>query len=258
MVPSMCFGAERILALSPHVCEILFAIGAGDDVVGGSEYCDYPAEAASLPQVGSFNQVHVEAALQQKPTLAIALNPAMKGLAALRQAGIQVDTSNPQSLAGVFADIRRLGRESGHAAQAEKLASQLEQRLKLLHRDREAKYIPVFYEIWNQPLMAVGGTGCLQDMLRQAGLHNVFEDIPLEGARVTIESVIRAHPALIIVAGKGVNPAVRETYWRRWLPDVRVMGVDENTMHRPGPRIVDALELFMQRLDALHLDGQAG
>ncbi|HKI62181.1 MAG TPA: helical backbone metal receptor [Mariprofundaceae bacterium] len=248
--------AERILALSPHVCEILFAIGAGDDVVGGSEYCDYPAAAKALPRVATFNQVYVEAALQQRPTLAIVLNPAMKGLEALRQAGVRIETSNPKSIAAVLDDIRRLGKASGHEVEAGALAEKLALRLRSLQQGRHGKRIRVFYEIWHQPLMAVGGTGFLHDMLRQAGLDNVFDDVPLEGTRVTVESVIRVHPELIIVAGKDVNLVDRRSYWQQWLPDVRVMAADENTMHRPGPRIVDALETFMHHIRALPAEQQ--
>jgi ABC-type Fe3+-hydroxamate transport system substrate-binding protein len=164
---------------------------------------------------------------------------------------VQIEISNPQSIAAVFDDIRRLGEASGHASEAGALADKLAQRLRALQQARHGKRIPVFYEIWNQPLMAVGGTGFLQDMLLQAGLDNVFDKIPLEGTRVTVESVIRAHPELIIVAGKDVDLGERSDYWKGWLPEVRVMAVDENLMHRPGPRIVDALEAFMQSINAL-------
>ncbi len=240
--------SERILALTPHVCEIMFAIGADDDVVGAGDFCDYPPAASKLPRVANYAQVYVEAALRLKPTLAISLDPALSGLQALRYAGVRVISSDPQSVAEVFTDIRRLGTLSGHSESAQKLADQLKARLQRLQTQFQGRKTTVFYEIWKQPLMAVGGAGFLQDMLRQAGLKNVFDGVSQEGIRLNPESVVRARPELIIVAGRDAYASERQAYWRVWLPNVQVVSVDANLMHRPGPRIVDALELLMQKV----------
>ncbi|MDQ6984015.1 MAG: ABC transporter substrate-binding protein, partial [Ghiorsea sp.] len=79
---------ERILALAPHICETLYAIGAEKDIVGGVSYCDYPEAANHLPRIGAYNRINVEAAISLKPTLAIALNPQTPGLEKLRALGV--------------------------------------------------------------------------------------------------------------------------------------------------------------------------
>jgi len=116
--------AERILALSPHVCEMLYAIGAGDEVVGAVDYCDYPEAATRLPRVGSYTGINLEAALMLKPTMAI-ISGTSHQQAQLHQLGIRVVRSAPQSVDDVLADIRRLGRITGHAKQAKALADKM-------------------------------------------------------------------------------------------------------------------------------------
>ncbi|MDX8402805.1 MAG: helical backbone metal receptor, partial [Mariprofundaceae bacterium] len=140
--------AERILALSPHVCEILSAIGAEDEIVGVVEYCDYPDSLAQLPHVGGHNRIQVESAMSLKPTLAVVMNDGTKAVKKLRKLGVHVIASNPTNLGDMLIEVKRMGSLSGHTEQAEVLVKQLKQRLEEMEAFKTKRPIPVFYEIW--------------------------------------------------------------------------------------------------------------
>jgi len=246
-MPAHAQGVERILALSPHVCEILYAIGAGDEVVGGVDYCDYPSAAKRLPRVGSYLQVYVEQALRTHPTMAIALQEDLPGMQQLARHGVKIVASYPKSVEGMIVDVRRLGRLTGHQAGATRLADSLQQRLDALRSRQQGRApVPAFYEVWSDPILTCGKPNFITDLLAEAGLHNVFADIDQDTPRVSIESVVRAHPRLILVPDER-RAVVREKFWQRWLgSDIRVIAVTPDLLQRPGPRLLAGLEELQQ------------
>lgn len=245
------WAGERILALSPHICEMLYAIGAGDEVVGGVDYCDMPAEARALPRVGSYDRISSEAALALRPTMAVALDEQMAGVATLKRFGVRIVRSNPATVDEVLDDLRRLGELTGHRQQADRVAADFDRRLRKLAARRPDHSLEVLYELWPDPLLVVGGRGFLQDVLQRLGLHNVFSDIPMESPKVNLESVIRARPQIIIVPEEGRDVTARQRFWRQWLGDgVRVVAVNPDLLQRPGPRLIDGMEALMRKLRA--------
>jgi ABC-type Fe3+-hydroxamate transport system substrate-binding protein len=243
---------ERILALSPHACEILAAIGAVDEIVGVVEYCDYPEMLTLLPGVGGYNRIHVESAMSLKPTLAVVMNDGTKAVKKLRKLGVRVVASNPTNINDMLAEIERLGLLSGHAQEAERLVERLEQRLDMLDALKVKRRIPVFYEIWSNPLMVAGGGSLIHDVLSRAGLENVFGDLPMEGPRVNVEAVIRAAPQVIIIPTENRNILERKRFWKQWLgEDVSVISVHADLLHRPTPRLIDGLEELMEKISGL-------
>jgi len=246
---TQAMASERILALSPHVCEILYAIGAGDEVVGAVDYCDYPAAARHVPRVGNYTGINLEAALMLKPTMAI-ISGTSRQREQLQALGIRVVRSAPQSVDDVLVDIRRLGRLTGHAREANALAENIQLRLDHQAKIRRKRPIRVFYEIWNDPLQTVGGKGFINDLLQRAGLINVFASIPLETPRTNLESVLRAAPDVVIIPSEHRDVAARARYWKRWLgKDVRIIVVNPDLIHRPGPRIIDGIEALQKALE---------
>jgi len=252
LLPMQGMAAERILALSPHACEILYAIGAGDEVVGGVDYCDYPEAAKRLPRVGNYLQVYVEQALRMHPTLAIALQADLPGMQQLAQHGVKIVASYPQSVEGMIADVRRLGEVTGHQAEATRLADSLQQRLDALRsRQQGASVNEAFYEIWSEPLLTCGKPNFITDLLAEAGLHNVFADVDQDSPRVSVESVMRAKPRIILIPGDQQRVAERRQFWQRWLgSNIRVIRVSPDLLQRPGPRLLDGLEALQQAVRA--------
>lgn len=241
--PTAAQAAERILALSPHICEILFAIGAGSEVVGAGEYCNYPEAASVLPKVANHRQVYVEAALRLKPTLAVALRSNLPGIGKLREEGVRIIASNPLTVDAVLEDMLRLGTVTGHADEAEATVANLRQRLRALQMEQLDVHPRVFYEIWHQPLMAAGGTSLIHSVLTKLGLENVFAKLPLEGPRVSVEAVLLARPEIIILSSES-DVSARKSFWQKWFGKhpVRFVVANADLLHRPGPRLVQGME----------------
>lgn len=248
---SPAFAGERILALAPHICEVLYAIGAEKDVVGAVSYCDYPKAAKQLPRVGAYNRINVEAALALKPSMAIVSDTQISGIKQLQAMGVNIVQSSPETVDEVIADIHRIGELTGHAGQAEQLANDLQKRLDRLGLVN--KSIPVFYEIWADPLMTAGKNTFIHDVLKRMGLKNVFGNVNLEAPRVNIESVIAAKPEIIIIPSENRDVKERTLFWQKWLgKDIRVITVNPDLVHRPGPRLLDGMEYLKGQLNFEH------
>lgn len=253
------WGAERILALSPHACEMLYAIGAARQIVGAVSYCDYPAEARALPRIGSYERINVEAALRLKPDLVIVASHNTGGVEILEKMGVNIMVSNPHSFETIFTDILTLGQLTAHNDEAASVVKQLRIRLEKV-RARPRSDIAFFYEVWSDPLLTAGGTSFISDLIRQAGGNNVFAGLAVETPHVNVESVIRAKPAVIVIPLEKRDVAARQTFWEQWLGKgrVRFVTIDPDLLHRPGPRLIDGLELLQKALNQENRTDEAG
>jgi len=240
--------AERVLALTPHACEMIYAIGAEEKLVGAGSYCDFPAEAEKLPRVGSHERINVEAVLRLKPDLIIVMSRNVAGVASLEKMGVDVVVSSPTSFESLFDDMIKLGELTSHTEQAKAATKKLQarlQRVRALPRSGRA----VFYEIWSDPIMTAGGASFISQLVEAAGGKNVFSDIGLPAPHVSVESVVRAKPDVIVVPLEGRDIEERQQFWERWLgPNVRIVAIDPDILHRPGPRLLDGLEALQRAI----------
>ncbi|MDQ6952166.1 MAG: cobalamin-binding protein [Mariprofundaceae bacterium] len=244
---------ERILALAPHACEMLYAIGASSQMVGAVDYCDYPEAAQKLPRVGNYQGIHVEAALRLKPDAAVVMSRNVKGILQLEKMGVTIIVSNPKNFEGIFQDMLRLGQITGHEQEAKKLVSK--QRIRLQHvRQHADAHIRVFYELWPDPLLTVGGLSFINALIDEAGGYNIFADIPMDSPRINVESVLRSKPELIIVPLEHRNIEERRIFWQKWLgyTHVQVLAINPDILHRPGPRLMDGLEALQKLFTKVH------
>ena len=238
---------ERILALSPHACELLYAIDAGAEVVGVSAYCDYPEAVKKMPVIANYSRLFSEASLRLSPTLVIASNPGLKGLQQLEQYGVRVIVTHPESLQDIFDDLIRLGEQTGHEQQADRLVAQMRERLAAV-QGRTTKRLRVFFEVWSDPLMTEAGGSFITHVLSAAGGDNVFAENRAETMRLNVESVVRANPEVIIIPSRSGDIEARKIFWREWLPDARVIAINPDLVSRPGPRIIDGIVQLQQQL----------
>ncbi|MDQ6958420.1 MAG: helical backbone metal receptor [Mariprofundaceae bacterium] len=242
--------AERILVLSPAACEMLFAMGAGSEVVGVSDYCDFPERTKHLPHVANARQIFVEPALRLAPTLIVASNMHLQGLESLKRDGIRILLTHPRHISDVFLDMRRLGIATGHKRKAEKLVKALERELHVM-KSHQARRIPVFFEAWSDPLMTQGGKSFVTEVIETAGGHNVFAGMDLESMRINIEAVLRAKPAVIVIPSKSGDIRNRRAFWHKWLNGVRVISINPDLISRPGPRLVLGVKELQRKLLAI-------
>lgn len=250
LLPGMAnAAAQRILALTPHACEMLYAIGAEAQLVGGVSFCDYPAEAKKLPRIGSYERINVEAALRLNPNVAIVMSRNVVGVKMLEKMGVRIVVSNPASFETMFDDILKLGALTNRVAAAEMLVDQLRQRLQKV-RVKKRSETSVFYEVWYDPMLTAGGPSFISDLIHEAGGRNVFAAINVETPHVNVESVIRSGPEVIVIPLEDRNIADRRAFWEGWLGKgkVRFAAINPDLLHRPGPRLLDGLELLHQAL----------
>ncbi len=239
---------QRIVSLTPHITELLYAAGAGERLVAAVDYSDYPAAATHLPRVGNSDRIDRERLLQLRPDLIIAWGsgtPARE-LAALRQLQIPLYLSEPRRLDAIGEQLRALGALAGTALQAERAAQDYESRLAAL-RARYAGNPPrrVFYQLALQPLLTVNREHLIDDVLRLCGGENGFAALAPLTPRVDIEAVLALRPEAVVFAlYPGESAAAVQAFWQGYgLPAAtRYIGVPGDYIHRATPRILQGVE----------------
>ena len=248
--------AQRIISLAPYITELLFAAGAGQAVVGVTEFSDYPEAARSLAQVGGGGGLDLEAILALQPDLVVAWqsgNPRGQ-VERLQSLGITVFLSEPRRLRDVPDTLQRLGLLAGTAAVAATRADHFRRRYTELHDHYAARpKVSVFYQIWEQPLMTLNGEHLFSDVLRLCGGENVFGALPALAPQIDLEAVLLADPdAIVVAADDGDSRSV--SAWQRW-PELsavkqgHVYALQRDQLVRHSPRILDGAERLCKLLD---------
>jgi iron complex transport system substrate-binding protein len=249
--------ARRIVSLSPHITENLFAIGAGNRVVGTVEFSNYPEEAKKIRQIGSYEKIDLEAVAALRPDLVIAWESGniASQVARLKAIGLNVVVTEARRIEDVPADLERLGALSGTSTGARAAAAKFRERLAALRaRHAGRPTVRVFYEVWNQPLMTVGGGQIISDAIRLCGGENVFAALKPMAAAVTVEAVLAADPEAIVASGMGDARPEWLDEWRRW-PSLTAVSRDNlffvhpDHLQRHTPRILDGIERLCQHLE---------
>ena len=237
---------QRIISLTPHLTELLFAVGAGSQVVGVDSASDFPRAAKALPSVGDFSRVNFERILALKPDLVIVWVGGNRAadIHSLKKMGVPVLHTQATRLDDVARLLRLVGRASGHAeagnAAARKFSAQVAELQAPATRQPPVK---VFYQVWDRPLMTVGGTHWISDALDLCGARNVFADLRGLSPVVSREAVLQRAPALIM--GGSDAPDMRRL-WQPFssLPAVKnhaFVSVDADLLHRPTPRLIEGV-----------------
>jgi iron complex transport system substrate-binding protein len=247
--------ALRVISMAPHVTELLFAAGGGERVVGAVEYSDYPEAANRIPRIGSNRQIDIERVMALKPDLIVAWmhGSSERQIDMVKQLGIPVYHSDPQTLEGIPDSLERLGQLMGTESTARPAAAALRSKLASL-RATYAGRSPVrtFYQVWDKPLYTLNGRHIVTDALRLCGGENIFDKLPIIAPVVTIESVLQADPEAVFGSAEknygGVN------LWRQYptMKAVRngnLFTVDGNLLNRAGPRMILGAAAMCEKLD---------
>lgn len=237
---------QRIIALAPHLTELLFAVGAGAQIVGVDSASDFPEAARDLPRVGDASRINFERILALKPDLVLVWLGGNRAadIHALKAMKLPLLHTRATRLDDVARLLRLLGRVSGHSARGERAAQQFGQELAALAgRYARRRPIPVFYQVWDRPLMTVGGGHWISEALTVCGARNVFADLAALSPVVSREAVLTRRPE-VIVSGSDA-PDVR-SQWERYaeLPATRTgafVRIDADRLHRPSPRLLDGV-----------------
>ena len=250
--------ATRIVSLAPYITELLFAAGAGDAVVGATEFSDYPESARSITRIGSGTGLDLEAILALQPDLVVAWqsgNPVAQ-VERLRSLGITVFMSEPRQLMDVPDSLLRLGRLAGTGAVAKANADSFLRRYQQLQqRYAQRPRVSVFFQIWDRPLMTLNGEHIFSDVVRLCGGHNVFDDLSALAPQVDIEAVLMADPEVIVVAADDKDSALLDA-WQRWpslsaVAQGHVYAIARERLVRHSPRILEGAGELCEILEAV-------
>lgn len=250
--------ARRIVSLSPATTELLFAIGAGDRVVGRTRWCDYPAEALAVPSVGDGLPPNTEAVLAQTPDLVLVYRSPQNAaaLARFRAAGIAALELTIDHLADVPRLARLLGPAVGTAPRADSVAAAFEAALAVAAR-RSAE-LPdsgrprVLLLAWDQPPIAIGAGSFQSEILTLAGGRNLFADLAAPSAPVSIEAIAARRPDLVLVGDTGAPGFARRPEWQvvGAVAEGRFVRLTSAAFSRPSPRALATVEQLRNALAA--------
>jgi iron complex transport system substrate-binding protein len=250
--------AQRIVSLAPHLTEQLFAIGAGNRVVATTDFADYPAQARALPRVARAHSVDLERVAAARPDLVViwgsGFPPAT--LAALRRLDVPLYVDEPTSLDGIAASMLRLGRLTAAPGAADAAANFRAAISRLRDRYASRREVSVFYQVWPQPLMTLGGRHVLSEGLRVCGARNVFESLAPIAPQVSMEAVLAADPEMIVTAEPGGIDRGALSVWKpfakqRAVAAGHLVTIDADRINRHTPRLADELAVLCERIDGV-------
>ena len=254
--------AKKIVALTASDVEILYALGAGDLLVGRGEYCDWPAEVLEKPVVKSGAETNLEEVLALEPDVVIMATMAQtkEQVEALEQAGVKVIVSDAQDLEGVYTAITLIGQVTGKNAEAEALVQQMKDTFAAIAEKAENTGKTIYFEV--SPLEWGLWAGCkgtfMDEIATICGLTNAFGD--LDGWQaISEEQVLERDPDYIVTTsmywGEGPTPEEEIKSRAGWdvlnaVKNNQVFNADSNAITRPGPRLMEAAEALFEFISA--------
>jgi iron complex transport system substrate-binding protein len=234
------------------VTETLFALRAGAEVVGISQYCDYPPQARRLPRIGSFLTPNIEEIAALRPTIVIGVltSADLRGIRALQAMGIRTLMVDDTSVAAIEVSIEKIGDAIGQPHTAKDLVAEIRSRLSgTEERLAAVQARRVLMVVGHQPLVAVGPGTYLDELLTLAHARNIADFSTQSWPRLSIEYIVASRPEVILDGQMGTDPHAPARFWARYpsIPAVherRVFGYPDDPTLRPGPRVPQTLELL--------------
>jgi iron complex transport system substrate-binding protein len=248
---------HRIVSIAPSITEILFALGAGDRVVGVTTYCNYPEAAKAKPKIGGYTTPSLEAILALRPDEVIMMRNRPDVAQKLRQTGIDVVELQPENLAGVYVSIRVIAEKIGVPTRGQSLIQSIERQLRDLSAKTNSGSRPrVLFVVGRTPgavsdLIVVGRGSYLNELIGLAGAENVVADAAVPYPQVNMEEIIRRNPDVIIDMGHNemVTESQKQAVKQLWKKYAFLRAVQRDAVFpisadyfvTPGPRIVQAV-----------------
>ena len=250
--------AQRIISLAPNLTEVLFYIGAGEQIVGADEYSNYPEPAKKIIRVNNHAAANYELILSLKPDLVVAWESGNgeQIIGRIRELGLPLFVLETRKMDAIPNLFGRLGRLTGHDEAATQRDQEFTQRLDRLRENyRHKPSVRAFYQIWNDPFITLNGEHLVSDVIELCGGVNVFgEAIPLV-PYVNIEAIMAADPEVIIASGSSEDNEQWRDSWKEWqgisaVTSGNIYLIPPDLMQRHSSRILDGAEYmcdFLQR-----------
>lgn len=242
---------QRVVSLAPSITEILFAIGLDEQIVGVTEFCDFPPAARSKQKIG-YSNPNMEALVALQPDLVLAPKDFLRAdmLAKLEHLKIPTFILDAKRLEDIPLHIQTLGRMVERGPEAGAVAQAMRERMAELKRKVESRTPKrVLYVLNSQPLITVGPGSFIHQMIGLAGGVNVAAEAGAPYPRLSMEAVLQKDPEVLVFPAGTVEsvPSSEQQQWQRWtslsaVKHQRIHEVPSNLLNRPGPRIVEGLE----------------
>lgn len=254
---------QRIISLIPALTEILFAIGAGPQVIAVSSFDEYPPQVKNLQRVGALLDPDLERILSLRPDLVAVYGSQQDLTTQLTRANVPVYSYRHAGLADVNRTIREIGDRVGHASEAQALVRKIDAQLAAIRQKVASRPRPRTLLVFGREIGALrgiyasGGIGFLHDMLETAGGEDVFADVKRESVQATTEQILARKPEVILEIRAGsteAGPIVSEIGVWRTLASVpavrngRVQFIVDPRTVVPGPRVAEATELLARAI----------
>lgn len=248
--------ARRVIALAPHLTELVFAAGGGGRLVGVLRYSDFPPAARAVPVVGDAFALNLERIAQLKPDLVLVWQSGLgeRQRAQLRALGLPVYESEIRRVDGIVSTLRRLGTLLGTSATANAAGADVSQRWTALYaRYSTRPPVRVFYQLWYQPLMTINGEHLIAQAITACGGVNVFAALPGLTPTVSWEAAAQANPQVIASARVDAQKLPQG----RWAELTHVDAVKQqrfallppDLLGRMGPRFVEGAEVLCEAIE---------
>jgi len=257
-VVTISYPPRRIVSLVPDITETLFALGLGDEIVGVTQFSDFPPAARKKPKVGPYIDINIEAVIDLKPDLILgsgAGNSRMQ-VKRLERLGLPVFVVYPKDLDGILTAIHRIAGVVGKEGKGKTIVREMKQRIEWVSQRVAGRGKPkVFLQIGRDPIFTVSRGSFAHDLISLAGGDNIAKDARIPYPSFSLEEVILRAPEVIIVSSMYVrgNHSHWLDEWKKWtvLPAVRnnrLYPIDSDLIDRPSPRIVDGLEEMVRMI----------
>lgn len=247
---------ERIISLAPSHTEILYALGLGDKIVGVTAFCDYPAEALELEKVGDYMGINFEKIIELEPDLIVNYGQLDDDASKIySDAGIPVLSFLPESIDEVINTIKQIATATDTVEEGDALVKSMEDhRDEIVAKVQTVDTVKVFYEIWHDPLMAAGAGSFMDSLINLANGTNVASDAEGAYPSYDIEQLVENDPEVYLTANDLPDKTVESISARPGYEDISAIKngdihiLDGNISSRPGPRIVEGLELVARAI----------
>jgi len=243
---------RRIVSLSPATTEMLFAIGADNQVVGVTEDCNYPPHVRGKKSVGRFGAVQLETLIKLQPDLILVTSDMQKVLTPLKRLQVPVLGFSSASVSQISRNLKQMGNAVGRPAQGLKAAQAMQTRLAKIRSKIPKRPAPsVFYLLWDQPLISAGPQSFIGDVLQLAGAHNVVPQVQAPFPHISLEHLLKSNPEVLILPETVANRVKlnRSPFDRlRAVKQKRILLINDDLISRPAPRVLDALEKIVNFL----------
>lgn len=253
--------AKRIIALSPHSVELLYALGVGDRIIGTTEFADYPEAANKIERIGGYHGLQTERIVELQPDLIVAWEGGNRSedLNLIEKLGLPIYRSETKRLRHIAFEIEALGQLTGTEKKADQLIQNFNRNLDTLtEANKDKAQVSFFYQLWSAPIRTISTGSWINEMLEICGGKNIIDDPDVDYPQISLETVLLNNPmAIIIPSSHGHdNGKLSGLKWEEWpeIPAVKnnhIYRINGDILHRFSLRTIEATQTLCQTFDGI-------